>query len=149
VKASRSSNDSINDQPNDNGPNASLREKYNVRYNQWRASHPCVPYDTVFFNEVFTLAWDDFVKHPGTPALVIKAFRKTRIFPLVDVLDESTVETETDKRNAKMASLFATDDLDKATLRIYSDQEVAKATVRRLLSCIITNTNIVTSLSIK
>jgi hypothetical protein len=122
-------NDSINDQPNDNGPNASLREKYNVRVNEWRASHPGVKYDPMFFNQVIALAWQDFVDDPNTKELIIEAFRKTRIHPLVDVCDKETAQTFDDKRNAKLASLFSTDAADQSTLRVFTDQEIATAAV--------------------
>jgi hypothetical protein len=107
--------------------------QYNMRYNQWRARYPGVPYDAAWFNEVIAQAWEDFVTDGGTEELIVKAFCKTRIYPLVDVLDEGTELTDADKRNAKLACIFATDERDQATLKIHSDADIAKATVSVVL----------------
>lgn len=123
------SNDSINDQANDNGPNAALRRKYNDRYNEWRARFSGIAYNQSFFKGVIALAWDDFVKDSNTKSIIVEAFKKTRIYPLEDDLDTSTLKTDRDVRNAKLTSLFVTDDTDRNTIKIFSEQEIAKATV--------------------
>jgi hypothetical protein len=122
-------NDSINDQPNDGGPNCSFRSHYNRRYTEWLRQHPSVPYNAAFFNSVVALAWQDFVDDPGTPKLIVKAFRQCHICPLVDPLDPAYQPTSKDRSNAALASLLVTDARDKETLRSFSGADAAAAAV--------------------
>jgi hypothetical protein len=124
------SNDSITDQANDNGPNCSFRSKYSTRYGDWLFAYPGVKYNPAFFNVVVVQAWSDFVDDPHTKPMIVSAFKKCRIHPLVDPLDDITELTPEDKRNAKMASVFATDPRDQETLlSIFSSEDIAAATV--------------------
>ena len=123
------SNDSINDQINDNGPNAALRAKYGIRYADWQQAHPNVPYTPAFFNAVIAKSWTDFVTDSRTKPMIVKAAAKCRIHPLVDVLEEGAILNVEDRRNAKMAALFTTDEQDSETLRMFTEQEVADAEV--------------------
>lgn len=75
------SNNSIQDQPQDNGPNAKLKSLYNDdKYQTWREQHPGVPYTKAFFNTVIQDTWNDFVHDSSTRGCIRKSFEKTGLY---------------------------------------------------------------------
>lgn len=76
------SNASIGDQPNDNGPNAVFHAARSGARERWRASvGPAVPYNVTFANQVLAEAHAEYLGKSSP--VIVKAFKKTGIWPLV------------------------------------------------------------------
>lgn len=73
--------DSENDQPNDNGPNASLKSCCNEQKGIWDEKHPAEAerFTPQHMNRTLTLSRDGF---PEKASLIIKKLKKTRLCPL-------------------------------------------------------------------
>jgi hypothetical protein len=123
------SHSSIVSQPNDNGPNAVLEQKFSEHYSQWRLSHPNVPLLPCFFNEIFRTAFADFRADPHTKEVIIHAFKKTNLHPLRDVVEELQQGGELDEASLQkvaggvaLSQSFCSDAGDQQQLlRIQSD----------------------------
>jgi hypothetical protein len=92
-------NDSINDQPNDMGPNAKLKSAYSVCYLNWRQRYPTVPYNVEYFNEVITKAWNLFASDPGITSIVLNAYKSAQLSPfpeaIVQIVDQAQSQMNT------------------------------------------------------
>jgi hypothetical protein len=116
-------NDSVNDQPQDNGMNACLKAKYNVRFELFRRRFYSVPFTPFMFNQVFTDAWNDYISDPKLPRTVIKAFAKTGLHPMTDILRISNPQT---LQAVSLAEVFVCSDKGKALVsRLKSGETVA------------------------
>ena len=75
------SQNSENDQPNDNGPNAALKAKYKESLEQWYWRWTrSVKLTPAYFNSIFLSAWQLFVCDAG--GAVVRAFARCGLHPL-------------------------------------------------------------------
>ena len=72
--------DSTNDQPNDNGPNASFKACYNDVKDEWDERFGTTQYTPAHMNKVLVKAWNEFTLKAAP--IVVKAFKKTKLYPL-------------------------------------------------------------------
>ena len=68
------------DQPNDNGPNASLKGYYNEVKDEWDEKFGTTKYTPPHLNSVIVEAWMRFSQRAAP--IVVRAFEKTNLFPL-------------------------------------------------------------------
>ena len=50
----------INDEPNDNGPNSTLKDIYNILKTNWMLKYDTTRFQTHHMNSVLVEAWDAF-----------------------------------------------------------------------------------------
>ena len=74
------SQNSENDQPNNNGPNACLKGYYNKAKEIWDERFGTTRYNAPHFNSVMVQAWGEFTL--SAPPIIKRAFEKTRLHPL-------------------------------------------------------------------
>ena len=74
------SGDSVRDQPNDNGPNCSLRACYNDCKDEWDEMFGTTKFNPPHFNAVMGKAWGRFTMKAAP--IIRAAFQKTGIYPL-------------------------------------------------------------------
>ena len=72
--------DSTNNQPNDNGPNAAFKVCYNDRKDEWDEQFGTTQYTPPHMNKVLVNAWNEFTLKAAP--IVVKAFKKTKLYPL-------------------------------------------------------------------
>ena len=113
------SNDSINDQPQDNGMNKCLRSYYDKRYNQWKARTMVVPYSPVWFNKVFTVAWNDYLSNPKLPQLIRTAFQITNLYPMPKKVDSESMSVQ---NRAKLCEAFLQSDSERNAIQQYKGE---------------------------
>ena len=75
------SGDSENDQPNDNGPNACLKSCYDEEMEKWNMEWGTTTYNPAHMNKVLAATWLKFQLR--APPIIVKAFAKTRLLPLL------------------------------------------------------------------
>jgi hypothetical protein len=114
------SHGSICDQALDNGPNAMMQKCYFRQFNAWKVKNPGEPLTPPLFNLIFTKAWHDLEKDPKLEACIIKAFKKTNTWPLVDVLAAGSISDKDLKlefdSNVRLSSTFNVDEKDQMRL---------------------------------
>ena len=109
------SNNSINDQPSDMGPNAKWKSCYGDAYQEFRVQYPTVPMTPDWQNRVLVNAWYKFKNDKNLASTITKAWAKSNLFPMVDPLKEDT------KRLAMLAATQTSDTTDFNLLkRIYT-----------------------------
>ena len=74
------SGDSINNQPNDNGPNSTLKALYNVSKAKWMLKYGNTRFQHHHMNYVLVEAWYAFKVSSGN--IIVDSFAKTHILPL-------------------------------------------------------------------
>ena len=72
--------DSINDQPNDNGPNSTLKALYNRSKAKWVVKYGTTRIQHHQLNAVLVEAWDSFKVASGN--IIVDSFAKTHLLPL-------------------------------------------------------------------
>ena len=129
------SQDSIGDQPADNGPNSKLKATYGNEVADWRLRHPGVPYTPAFYNTVLASAWEKFKSDPSTTECILNAFRVTGIFPMrtpEEALGDGPNVSKKRKaeiaRDAQLASVGLTDVRDLEALEEIKRKRLAEAT---------------------
>ena len=75
------SNGSVNDQPNDNGPNAVIKSLYGKYYGIWRQRNGGKKFSPMDCNWVLTQAMNEFERDTGNVGVVRRAFALCGIFP--------------------------------------------------------------------
>ena len=75
------SGDSINNQPNDNGPNSTLKALYNRSKAKWMVKYGTTRFQPHHMNAVLVEAWDAFKVASGN--IIVDSFAKTHILPLI------------------------------------------------------------------
>ena len=73
------SGDSINDQPNDNGPNSKLKSLYNVLKAKWMLKYGTTRFQTHHINSVLFETWEAFTVSSGN--IIRGSFAKTNLLP--------------------------------------------------------------------
>ena len=73
--------DSINDQPNDNGPNSTLKALYNRLKDKWMVKYGTTRFQPHHMNAVLVEAWDAFLEASGN--IIVDSFAKTHLLPLI------------------------------------------------------------------
>jgi hypothetical protein len=131
------SNDSVNDQPLDNGVNSLISKAYNEKYNDWRVRNMAETITPAIFNDIFSKAFESVRTAETTRKVIIESFRKTGIFPLRDIYTEEvpppsstscvTVGEERVKlARIKLAEPFIYDEKDQQIVkRMKIDTQVA------------------------
>ena len=67
--------DSINDQPNDNGPNSKLKALYNISKDKWMLKYGTTRFQPHHMNSVLVEAWEAFkVSYVN---IIVDSFNKT------------------------------------------------------------------------
>ena len=72
--------DSTNDQPNDNGPNATFKACYNDAKDEWDEKFGTTQYTPPHMNGVIVKAWTKFTLRAAP--IVVKAYDKNNLHPL-------------------------------------------------------------------
>ena len=72
--------DSINDQPNDNGPNSKLKSLYNISKAMWMLKYGTTRFQPNHMNSVLVEAWTSFKVSSGN--IIVDSFAKTHLLPL-------------------------------------------------------------------
>ena len=72
--------DSINDQPNDNGLNSTLKDLYNISKAKWTMKYGTTRFQPHHMNSVLVEAWDAFKVLSGN--IIVDSFAKTHLPPL-------------------------------------------------------------------
>ena len=72
--------DSINDQPNDNGPNSKLKALYNVLKAKWMVKYGTTRFQPHHMNAVLVEAWGAFKVSSGN--IIVDSFAKSHLLPL-------------------------------------------------------------------
>ena len=70
--------DSINDQPNDNGPNSTLKALYNITKAKWMLKYGITRFQPHRMSYVLVEAWDAFKVSYGN--IIVDSFAKTCLF---------------------------------------------------------------------
>jgi hypothetical protein len=98
------SNNSIRDQPNDNGTNASLKACITEAFEEWRAQVPIGNLNKPWFNSILVKAWEQFEnKNPQNLERIIKdSFAKTNIFPMINL--RKIIEEEEEEGTSQFAN---------------------------------------------
>ena len=73
--------DSINAQPNDNGPNLTLKALYNISKAKWMLKYGTTRFQPHHMNSVPVEAWDAFKVSYGN--IIVDNFAKTHLLPLL------------------------------------------------------------------
>lgn len=109
---------SINDQPNDMGPNAMWKSSYDSAFQDWRRRFPTMQFVVGYQNSILVDAWKRFTENVKLGDTVRKAWAKSNLYPMVDVLaggyENVSVETI---RLAKLSLPYA-DARDAAALNL-------------------------------
>ena len=72
--------ESINDQPNNNGPNSKLKSLYNVENSEWMLKYRTTKFSPHHMNSVLIEAWDAF--NMSAVNIIRGRFEKTKLPPL-------------------------------------------------------------------
>ena len=72
--------DSINDQPNDNGPNSKLKALYNISKDKWMMKYDIMRFQPRHMNSVLVETWESFTVSSGN--IIRDSFAKTHLLPL-------------------------------------------------------------------
>ena len=72
--------DSINDQPNDNRPNSTLKSPYNITKAEWVLKYGTKRIQPHHMSYVLVEAWDAFKVSYGN--IIVDSFAKTHLLPL-------------------------------------------------------------------
>ena len=72
--------DSINDQPNDNTPNSTLKSPYNITKAEWMLKYGIIRFQPHHMSYVLVEAWDAFKVSYGN--IIVDRFAKTHLPPL-------------------------------------------------------------------
>ena len=72
--------DSINDQPNDNTPNLTLKSLYNITKAEWMLKYGITRFQPHHMSYVLVEAWDALKVSYGN--IIVDSFAKTRLLPL-------------------------------------------------------------------
>ena len=72
--------DSINDQPNDNGPNSKLKALYNISKSKWMLKYVTTRFQPHHMNSFLVEAWEAFKASSGN--IIVDSFAKTSLLPL-------------------------------------------------------------------
>ena len=72
--------DSINNQPNDNGPNSTLKALYNVSKDKWMLKYGTTRFQPHHMNSVLVEEWDAFKVSSGN--IIVDRFSKTHLLSL-------------------------------------------------------------------
>jgi hypothetical protein len=107
-------NDSINDQPQDNGPNAMLKAFYSEAYEEWQETLPNASINVGFFNEIISVAWGRYLASPKRVDTIIKAFAKTGLYPFVCPTQQLTESTS---QKISLSELYVADEADQAAFK--------------------------------
>jgi hypothetical protein len=102
-------NDSVHDQPNDNGVNSRLKALIYRKIATWRSHNPIAAIRQAIFNSIAVEAWEEF-KLDAAP-VIRKAFLVTGIYPF-----NPLPETYSRTQGGSLAELHATDEVDKEQL---------------------------------
>ena len=73
--------DSINYQPNNNGPNSKLKALYNISKAKWMLKYGTTRFQTHHINYVLVETWEAFTVSYGN--IIRDSFYKTRLLPLI------------------------------------------------------------------
>ena len=73
--------DSINDQPNENGPNSTLKALYNVLKAKWMLKYGTTRFQPHHMNSVLVEAWDALNLSYGN--IIVDSFARTHLLPLI------------------------------------------------------------------
>ena len=111
-------NDSIGDAAIDNGPNSKLKGIYAQEYTKWRIRNPREPMRRSIFNLIITAAWRKFTQDTNLKSCIVKAYKKTSTWPLVDCFGEDgkinpDYSAARFKANAALSLPFITDERDR------------------------------------
>lgn len=117
------SNDSINDQPNDNGMNSRLRSVYNLELEQWKLEHMSMALTPPRFNTVFASAWKKYISDPSLPALIVRAFAKTGIWPMTSQVD---VQSPVAMQRIQLAEMFVRGDENRDKIKRMKEEHFVK-----------------------
>lgn len=115
------SNDSINDQPQDHGPNSSLKAFYDKEYFRWSMRYPGEKYTAPHFNKVFANAWKNYISNPRLSHIITEAFRKTGIYPMTALTGNLQSNT--------LAQIYNTRCDSEVAKKIRSDESVCVVSV--------------------
>ena len=72
--------DSINNQPNDNGPNSKLKALYNILKAKWMLKYGTTRFQHHHMNSVLVKAWEAF--KVSSDNIIVDIFAKTHLLPL-------------------------------------------------------------------
>ena len=75
------SGDSINDHPNDNGPNSTLEALFNNSKAKWMLKYGTTRFQPHHMNSVLVEVWDSFKVSYGN--IIVDSFAKTHLLPLI------------------------------------------------------------------
>ena len=73
------SGDSINNRPNDNGPNSKLKALYNISKDKWMLKYGTTSFKPHHMNYVLVEAWEAFNVSSGN--IIVDSFAKTHLPP--------------------------------------------------------------------
>jgi len=109
-------NDSINDQPLDNGINSVIRAAYNEAYTKWRITNVGEKITPAIFNKLFAEAFEKAKAEPKTVRKVTECFRKTGCWPLHNKYDDADMSSSKCAK-AKLSEVFAANEVDQKKLK--------------------------------
>ena len=126
------SQNSTNDQPMDNGPNAQIAACINEQMGLWQIRYPTLTMNQSFINEVVVKALKQYYELPNRVETIKKAFEKTNMFPIVNfwTLDYSDITDSVKSNIVLLKSLkdrvnlcisYVDDSEDLRRLRLISD----------------------------
>lgn len=112
------SQNSINDQPNDMGPNAKWKAAYDAAFQNWRARYPTIQFVVGYQNSILVDAWNIFKSDVKLGNTVRKAWAKSNLFPMVDVLAGGYENVSEETRRLAKLSLPYADAKDATALNL-------------------------------
>ena len=72
--------DSINDYPNDNGPNSKLKALYKILKDKWMLKYSTMMFQPYHINSVLVETWEAFTVSAGK--IIMDSFNETYLLPL-------------------------------------------------------------------
>ena len=114
------SGDSINDQPNYNGPNSKLNSLYNVAKSAWMRKYGKTKFSPHHMNSALVEAWVDFNISDGN--IFRDSFTKTKLTPLNPT--ELTTNTQACAASIQVSSEAKAEEINNISLQTVSPIEL-------------------------
>jgi hypothetical protein len=100
------------------GPNAKWKASYDSAFQEWRAKFPTMQFVVGYQNGILVNAWKKFKNDTKLAATIRKAWAKSNLFPMVDVLAAGYENVSDETRRLARLSLPFADAKDAASLNL-------------------------------
>ena len=114
---------SINDQPNDNGPNSTLKALYNILKAKWILKYGTTRFQPHHMNSILVEAWGAFKVSSGN--IIVDSFAKTHLFPLIppNMITNTHAMVDSIQTSSKGINWIAEDTVSPIQLEVTSTND--------------------------